>query len=76
MSEEGVKVKILDIRTVPSVDPERLGKLDTLVTYQVDNFRVYVLRIPKEEVSEEDLKKYIREDLEKKKRFVGRELTV
>ncbi|MHC1600503.1 MAG: hypothetical protein ACXQS5_06775 [Candidatus Methanospirareceae archaeon] len=76
MAEEGVKVKILDIRTVPSVDPERLGKLDTLVTYQVDNFRVYVLRIPKEEVSEEDLKKYIKEDLEKKKRFVGRELTV
>ena len=76
MAEEGVKVKILDIRTVPSVDPERLGKLDTLVTYQVDNFRVYVLRIPKEEVSEEDLKKYIREDLEKKKQFVGKELTV
>jgi len=76
MSEEKIKVKILDIRTVPSVDPERLGKLDTLVTYQVDNFRVYVLRIPKEEVTEEDLKKYIKEDLKKREKFVGKELVV
>ena len=77
MAEEaGMRVKILDIRDVPSLDPDRFGKLDVLVTYQLDPTHIYIVRIPKEEFSEERLREVIKRDIEEKKRFVGREITL
>ena len=70
------EVEIIDVRPVPSTDPNRLGKMDTLVTYRVDQFRVYVVRIPKEEVTEEDIRKAIKEQLEKVVKWAGRRLTL
>lgn len=70
------EVEIIDVRPVPSTDASRLGKMDTLVTYRVDQFRVYVVRIPNENPSEEDIRNAIREQLEKIGRWAGKKLTL
>jgi len=75
-NQEKIKVKILDIRDVPSTEPDRLGKLDRLVTYQVGPGQVYMIRIPLEEFSEERLKEEIKKDLEERKRWVGKEIEI
>lgn len=67
-------VKILDVRDFPSTDPARVGKFDTIVTYQLDAFRTYLLTIPKELFNEERLKAEIRKELTEKALWVGKEL--
>ena len=74
MSEKPRKVRILDVREVPSTDPERFGKMDVLITYQVDPMHVYIIRLPKEEFNEERVREAIRADLEEKAKWLGREL--
>jgi len=70
------QVKILDVREIPSGDPERVGLLDMLVTYQLDAFRTYVTTIPKEEFTEDKLREKIRAELAEKEAWVGKEITV
>jgi len=48
------KFKVLDIRKIPSPDDARVGRLDHLVTYQLDAFRTYMVRIPKDRIEEPD----------------------
>jgi len=59
---------------MPSGAPERIGKLDRYITYQLDAMRTYILIIPKEEYREEDLTRLIKADLEEKERLIGKEL--
>ena len=68
------EVEIIDVRPVPSTDPQRLGQMDTLVTYRVDQFRVYVVRIPKENPTEEEIKAAIKKQLETVLKWSGRRL--
>jgi len=70
------KVKVLDVRDVPSTEPGRIGKIDVLVTYQLDPTHIYMVRLPKEEFTDEKVKEVIRKDVEEKKRWVGKELTL
>jgi len=70
------RVKILDVRDVPSTEPGRIGKIDVLVTYQLDPTHIYMVRIPKEEFTDEKVKEVIKKDVEEKKRWVGKELTL
>jgi len=70
------KVKILDVRDVPSVEPGRIGKIDVLITYQVDPTHIYMVRLPKEEFTDEKVKEAIKKDLEEKRKWVGKELAV
>jgi len=70
------KVKILDVRVVPSVEPGRIGKIDVLITYQVDPTHIYMVRLPKEEFTDEKVREAIKKDLEEKRKWVGKELAV
>jgi len=70
------RVKILDVRDVPSTEPGRIGKIDVLVTYQLDPTHIYMVRIPKEEFTDERVRGVIRKDVEEKRRWVGKELTL
>jgi len=70
------KVKILDVRDVPSTEPGRIGKIDVLVTYQLDPTHIYMVRVPKEEFTDERVREVIRRDVEEKRRWVGKELTL
>jgi len=58
------KVTIINVTDVPALAPERLGKLDTLITYQIDTEYTYTIRVPKEEYEKlppEEQEKYILE---------------
>lgn len=68
------KFKVIDVRRVPSAESARLGKLDYLVTYQLDQFRTYMVTIPKDELSEEIIREAVKKDLEAMEKFTGKEL--
>ena len=71
---EPKKVRIIHITDMPSGTPERVGKLDRYITYQLDAMRTFILVIPKEEYREADLPSLIKKDLEEKERMIGKEL--
>jgi len=70
------EVEIVDIRKVPSVEPDRLGKFDYLVTYRIDPTHVYVIRIPEEKFNEEALKEAIKKDIEERTRWIGKKIAL
>jgi len=65
---------VKDVRRVPSPDEGRAGQMDTLVTYELDPFRVYMVKIPKSELTEADVVEAVKKDLEGIQRFIGKEL--
>lgn len=65
--------KVIDVRRVPSADPARLGKLDYLVTYQLDAYRTYMVTITKDELSDEIIKEAVKKDLDAMAKFTGKE---
>lgn len=70
------KVRIVHMTDMPSGAPERVGKLDRYITYQLDAMRTYILIVAKEEYREEDLPRLIKADLEEKERLIGKELEI
>ena len=68
--------KVIDTRRIPSADPARIGKLDWLVTYQLDAYRTYMVTIAQDELSEADIKEAVRKDIEAIGRWVGQEFTL
>lgn len=69
------KFTVLDVRKIPSPEEHRVGQLDHLVTYQLDAFRTYMVRIPKDSIEESDIIEAVKADLESIERFTGKELT-
>ena len=67
------KFKIFDIRKVPSGEPERAGKFDQLVMYELDPMRRYIVRIPLEEFTEERMLQSIKADIAERAKFAGKE---
>jgi len=70
------RVRVLDVRDVPSTEPGRIGKIDVLVTYQLDPTHIYMVRIPKDEFTDEKVREVIRRDVEEKSQWVGKELAL
>lgn len=70
------KFKVLDVRKIPSPDEARVGRLDHLVTYQLDPFRTYMVRIPKDSIEESDIMEAVKADLESIERFTGKEFSI
>lgn len=70
------KFKIFDIRKVPSAETARVGKYDQLVMYELDPMRRYIVRIPEEEFTEDLMIQKIKEDMEERGRFTGREFEI
>jgi len=68
--------KVLDVRKIPSPEDTRVGKLDHLVTYQLDPFRTYMVRIPKDTIEEADITEAVKKDLEAIERFTGKEFSI
>lgn len=69
------KFTVEDIRKVPSPDEGRAGKMDHLVTYKLDAFRVYMVRIPKETIAEADITEAVKADLASIEKFTGKEFS-
>jgi len=68
--------KIIDTRRIPSPDADRVGRLDYLVTYQLDPLRTFIVRIPVDDLTEEIIRDHVRKDLDSMKRFAGREFSL
>lgn len=73
-------VKILDKREIPSADPGRVGKFDSMITYQIDTFRTYLITVPAEELTpeaeDEVIRAAIRADMAERERWAGKELEI
>jgi hypothetical protein len=69
------EVTILATTDVPALDPARLGKTDVLVTYRVGPYQSGMVRIPKEEFTEETVKAAIKVDVDAKAKYVGMKFT-
>lgn len=70
------KFKVFDVRKVPSAEAARVGKYDQLVMYELDPMRRYIVRIPEEEFSEERMIRAIKEDMEERAKFTGKEYEI
>lgn len=70
------EVTILATVDVPAISPDRAGKTDVLVTYRIGRYQSGMVRIPKEEFTEEKVKEAIKADVEKKAKYVGMKFKV
>lgn len=70
------EVSILATTDIPATDPSRIGKTDVLVTYRVGPYQSGMVRIPKEEFTEENVKSAIKVDVDSKAKYVGMKFTV
>jgi hypothetical protein len=66
--------KITDLKKVPSAEVGRVGKYDYLVIYSLDPFRTYMVVIPKDTITEQDIKEAVRKDLESINQFINKEI--
>ena len=71
-----VNFKVIDVRRIPSAEPARVGKLDFLVTYQLDAYRTYMVTIARDELTEDVIKDAVRKDIEAIEKWTGTEFTV
>lgn len=70
------KFKIFDVRRVPSAEPDRIGKYDQLVMYELDPMRRYIVRVPEEAFTEERMIEAIKEDMAQRSKYTGKEFEI
>lgn len=63
MADTPAEFKVIDTRRLPSPDPERMGKWDTLVVYELDPMRRYSVLVPEDPLTEEALIAAVKADL-------------
>lgn len=66
------EIKILEVRKVMSTDAGRVGKLDTIVVYNVDNARVSFVVVPKDAPSETEIAEIIKKEEKGRSAIVGK----
>ena len=76
-------IKIVNVVDVPALEPDRIGKYDVLVTYQLDTEYTYTIKIPKEDLEklspekqEEFILKKVKEDAQWRLRWIGKTITL
>jgi hypothetical protein len=70
------EVKVIDVRRVPSVNPQRIGKFDRLVTFTPGPGQTHLIILADETFSEATLKEAMRKELETTGQFVGKTITL
>ncbi|MBA7521497.1 hypothetical protein ES705_13604 [subsurface metagenome] len=70
------KFKVFDTRRVPSAEPERVGKYDMLVMYELDPMRRYIVRIPEEEFNEARMLEAVKKDMAEREQYTGKEYEI
>ncbi|MEM3092181.1 MAG: hypothetical protein QXW26_04725 [Candidatus Nitrosocaldus sp.] len=76
MSAEKKEIEIVSVIDVPSLDPKRAGKFDTIITYRVDPMHTFSLRVAKDELTDAKIEQFVKADYEKKKTWIGKKITV
>ena len=75
-SAKELEVEILYIAHVPSAKAGRIGKRDVQIVYRLPEGFVRTVTVPEEEFTEENVKKYIAEDLKELAAWRGRRLKI
>ena len=70
------EIKILEVRKVLSTDPGRIGKMDTIVVYNVDNTRVSFVVLSKDPISETDIAEAVKKEEKGRTALVGKTFKV
>ena len=70
------KFTVFDVRRVPSAEPDRIGKYDQIVMYELDPMRRYIVRIPEEKFTEEEMKRAVKEDIAQREAYTGKEYEI
>lgn len=70
------RFKVVDVRKIPSALNNRIGKMDFLVTYQIDALRTSMVTISKDELTEQDIVAAVKADLEQIERYTGKEFEI
>lgn len=66
---------ILSMNDLPSRDPKRPGLTDTMIFYRIGPVQSGSVTLPKEDLSEKVIQKAIKEDVEKKAKYIGMKFT-
>jgi len=70
------EVEIIEAVDVFSADPARTGKKDTWITYKTADGRAYMITLPAESATEQEIQKRIREAEAKRTAIIGKKFTV
>lgn len=70
------KATIIRHMQIPSQDPQRVGQFDFMVMYKTDGGHQFSFTIPKKEPTPEEVDLAIRQDFEKQKRFINRDVNL
>jgi hypothetical protein len=70
------EVTIRDTRRVPSLDPNRRGKFDRLVTFTTEDNAVLLVTIPDDTFTDASLHAAIKKEIEERGKLVGKKLTI
>jgi len=70
------RIRITDIREVPTLTPEGQLKEEMLITYLVDGVRAYQTRLPKEGFSPEQAMEQIKAEEKERQKVIGLEFEV
>ncbi|MEM0241247.1 MAG: hypothetical protein QXP29_07290 [Candidatus Nezhaarchaeales archaeon] len=69
-------VEVISVSEVPAVEPNRLGKFDTLITYRVDPLHIFSFRVPETNLTPQQIAQYVKQDYQKRKGIVGLKVEV
>lgn len=64
-------IQILDIRPIPVLSAAGVAAEDELITYSVDNKRVYQIRLPKAEAAPDKIKLHIEREERERQKIIG-----
>jgi len=70
------KIKIVDMKRLPSPDPQRMGKTDRLFVVDAGSGNRLVVRLPDEEFDEDKLAAAVKAELAERGAWIGRELEI
>jgi hypothetical protein len=68
----GVTATVISVLDVPSSDPNRMGKMDALVTYRIDPLHSFTIRLPAEGLTPDKIDAAIRSDYAVRKLLINR----
>lgn len=70
------KVKIIEVKKLPSTDPTRLGRYDRIFVVEVTPGDNLFVRVPDDDFTEEKLKDAIREQVKERGDWAGKEIEI
>jgi hypothetical protein len=70
------QIVVLDSRKFVTTDPKRLGKMDTIITYQVDGARAAFVILPTDTPSQPEIKAAIEKEEAARAQHVGQTFSI